>query len=71
MRLGFTAFAAVRWAVNVAGLVLTNATTNDPTVRTETEQWLGRPVDELLARWTALTYLLLEQAEEASELSRP
>ena len=70
VRFGFAAFAVVRWGINVAGLVLDNAATEDPAVHAETEQWLGRPVNELLERWTALTYLLLEQAEAARGLIR-
>jgi len=53
-RLGFAAFGVVRWAINVAGLILENLATDDPGVHTETESWLGRPIGRILPHWQAL-----------------
>jgi hypothetical protein len=63
-RLGFATFGIVRWAINVAGLILENLATDDPSVHAETEGWLGRPIGRILPQWQGLVAYLLDLAHE-------
>jgi hypothetical protein len=64
VRQGFAAFGIVRWALNVAGLILENLATADPSAAADTEAWLGRPVERILPQWQGLVGYLLDLAEE-------
>jgi hypothetical protein len=64
VRQGFATFAIVRWALNVASLILENLAATDPSVRADTEAWLGRPIQRILSQWQGVLAYLLDLAED-------
>ena len=64
VRLGYAAFASVRWILNVAGLILDNAATDGPSAPEATEARLGWPIEWILDRWTDRVGLLPDPAED-------